>query len=75
MRAESEYRRRTRPLKKGRPVPEGTAHGHYVYTEYGCRCEPCRAAHSVVMKEWRRRRKIERLRVFFEERQRRARAS
>lgn len=40
----AERDRALRQRKKGKPVPEGTAHGNYAYRTYQCRCEVCRAA-------------------------------
>lgn len=71
---ERAYRRAVRAAKVLRDPPEGAKHGNYVYTEYGCRCETCRAAHAAVMMKWKQGRKVRALKAFFEERQARARA-
>lgn len=52
--AEVDYQAERRRSRSTADAPHGTANG---YNNYGCRCEWCRQAWSVYLREWRRERK------------------
>ena len=46
------YNKKQRALRASRPLPEGREHGVYTtYTNYGCRCTPCKKANTAQRKK------------------------
>ena len=53
----AEYRRDLAKRSKVESHPEGKTPSHYVYSQYGCRCDECKSAQAVHARAVRERRK------------------